>query len=161
MPAYQTFKKGDFFMNKRKMCSSRLASSRVSRAAMSGFTLIEVMVVVLILAILAAVVAPKLLDKPEKARIVKANQDIQAISTSMDLYRLDNFAYPSTADGIVALISKPAGATDSWSQYLKKEAKDPWGNVYKYTNPGTHGEIDIYSLGPDRVPSDDDIGNWQ
>lgn len=133
----------------------------ISSSKMSGFTLIEVMVVVLILAILAAVVAPKILDKPEKARIVKANQDIGSISTSMDLYRLDNFSYPSTADGIGALISKPAGAAEAWSQYLKKEAKDPWGNVYKYTNPGTHGEIDIYSLGPDRIPSDDDIGNWQ
>ena len=159
MPAYQIFKKGDFFVNKRKM--RRYSGRLASRSEMSGFTLIEVMVVVLILAILAAVVAPKILGKPEKARIVKASQDIQSIETSMDLYRLDNFSYPTTADGITALISKPAGATDNWTQYLKKESKDPWGNAYKYTNPGTHGEIDIYSLGPDRVPSDDDIGNWQ
>ncbi|MEE9303754.1 MAG: type II secretion system major pseudopilin GspG [Thiotrichaceae bacterium] len=128
---------------------------------MSGFTLIEVMVVVLILAILAAVVAPKILDKPDKARIVAAKTAIRGIESSMDLYRMNNFQYPSTSDGINALITKPAGATDNWSQSYKKEPKDPWGKPYKFTNPGTHGEIDIYSLGPDGVPSDDDVGNWE
>lgn len=125
-----------------------------------GFTLIEVMVVVLILAILAAVVAPKLLSKPEEARIARAKSDIQSIETSMDLYRMDNFAYPSTAEGIQSLITKPGGASKNWSQYLKREPIDPWGNPYKYANPGKDGGVDIYSLGPDRVPSDDDVGNW-
>lgn len=131
------------------------------RKHISGFTLIEVMVVVLILAILAAVVAPKLLSRPEEARITAAKSDIQSIETSMDLYRMDNFQYPSTSEGISALLNKPAGASDNWKPYLKREPKDPWGNPYKYANPGTHGEIDIYSLGPDRVPSDDDVGNWK
>ncbi len=132
-----------------------------SRNHMSGFTLIEVMVVVLILAILAAVVAPKILDKPDKARIVSAKTAIRAIENSMDLYRMDNFQYPSTSDGINALIAKPSSASDNWSPSFKKEPKDPWGKPFKYTNPGTHGEIDIYSLGPDGVPSDDDVGNWE
>jgi general secretion pathway protein G len=135
-------------------------SLRKRRAKSSGFTLIEVMVVVLILAILAAVVAPKLLSKPEEARIAKAKTDIQSIETSLDLYRLDNFQYPSTGEGIEALLTRPADASNNWKQYLKRLPTDPWGNAYKYTNPGTHGDIDIYSLGPDRVESDDDIGNW-
>ena len=131
------------------------------QARQSGFTLIEVMVVVLILAILAAVVAPKILGRPDEARIIAAKTDIGSIETSMDLYRMDNFQYPSTSDGINALTTKPAGATDNWKKYLKSLPKDPWQRPYKYTNPGTHGEIDIYSLGPDGVPSDDDIGNWE
>ena len=126
----------------------------------SGFTLIEVMVVVLILAVLAAVVAPKLLSKPEEARIARAQTDLRSVKTTLDLYRMDNYTYPSTGEGLKALVSKPGSAPDNWKQYLDREPLDPWGNPYKYVNPGTHGEIDIYSLGPDRVPSDDDVGNW-
>lgn len=127
----------------------------------AGFTLIEVMVVVLILAVLATFVAPKFLGKPEEARITRVKADIKAIKTSLDLYRLDNFSYPTTGDGLKALVTKPASAPDNWKQYLDEEPVDPWGNPYKYTNPGTRGgEIDIYSLGPDRVPGNDDIGNW-
>lgn len=147
------FKQRGFILDNRK-------TGLMNKKHSQGFTLIEVMVVVLILAILAAVVAPKLLSKPEEARIARAKSDIQSIETSMDLYRMDNFAYPSTGDGINALITKPSGASDNWSQYLKREPVDPWGNPYKFANPGTKGEVDIYSLGPDRVPSDDDVGNW-
>ncbi len=140
---------------------ARQRSQIIPCGNVSGFTLIEVMVVVLILAILAAVVAPKLLSRPEEARITAAKSDIQSIETSMDLYRMDNFQYPATSEGIGALLKKPSSASDNWKPYLKREPKDPWGNPYKYANPGTHGEIDIYSLGPDRVPSDDDVGNWE
>lgn len=126
----------------------------------SGFTLIEVMVVVLILAVLATFVAPKFLGKPEEARITRVKSDLQALKTSLDLYRLDNFDYPSTADGLKALVSKPASAPDNWKQYLDKEPLDPWGIPYKYMNPGQHGEIDIYSFGPDRQAGNDDVGNW-
>ena len=119
------------------------------------------MVVVVILGILAAVVAPRVLSKPEEARISRAKADIRNIETSLDLYRMDNFQYPATSDGIKALISKPGNASNSWKQYLKKAPVDPWGNPYKYTSPGTKGgDVDIYSLGPDRIASDDDIGNW-
>jgi len=136
----------------------RKRTTRLARQV--GFTLIEVMVVVLILAVLATFVAPKFLGKPEEARITRVKSDLQALKTSLDLYRLDNFSYPSTGDGLKALVAKPASAPDNWKQYLDKEPIDPWGSPYKYTNPGTHGEIDIYSLGPDRVPGNDDVGNW-
>lgn len=133
---------------------------RAHKKAVSGFTLIEVMVVVLILAVLAAVVAPKLLSKPEEARITRAQTDLRSVKTTLDLYRMDNFSYPTTGEGLKALVAKPASAPDNWKQYLDSEPLDPWGMPYKYVNPGTHGEVDIYSLGPDRVPSDDDVGNW-
>lgn len=131
------------------------------KSKQSGFTLIEILVVVMILAILAAVVLPKMLKRPEQARQTAAKTQIKTIESQMDAYRMDNFQYPTTAEGIKALVTKPAGATDNWSGYLKAEPIDPWGNPYKYTNPGTHGDVDIYSLGKDRVPSDDDIGNWR
>jgi len=124
-----------------------------------GFTLIEVLVVVMILAILAAVVLPKMMSHPEKAAITAAKAQIAIIETQMDAYRMDNFQYPSTTEGIKALVTKPAGATDNWSAYLKRVPIDPWGNEYKYMNPGTHGEIDIYSSGPPKSPQD--IGNWK
>jgi len=130
----------------------------------SGFTLIEVMVVVVILGILAAVLVPKVMDRPEQARITKAKQDIRALEATLNLYKLDNFDYPSTDQGLEALASKPDTPPEppNWKSggYVDRLPIDPWHQPYQYLNPGVHGTIDIYSTGPDRQPSDDDIGNW-
>jgi len=140
--------------------------SRRTRAR--GFTLIEVMVVVVILGILAAIVVPRIMDAPDKARIAKAKQDIRVIESSLELYKLDNFVYPSTPQGLEALVSPPSGdpPARNWKPggYVQNLPKDPWGNPYQYMNPGTHGEIDIFTLGADGKPGGDgvnaDVGNW-
>jgi general secretion pathway protein G len=130
-----------------------------------GFTLIEVMVVVVILSILAAVVVPRIMDNPDKARVVVAKTDIRAIKSALDLYRLHNYRYPTTEQGLEALVQKPADAPH-WQEggYLEKVPKDPWGKAYLYLSPGQHGSIDVYSLGADGQPGgegvDADIGNW-
>jgi general secretion pathway protein G len=128
-----------------------------------GFTLIEVMVVVVILGILAAILVPKVMDRPDQARITKARQDIRALEAALNLYRLDNYVYPSTDQGIEALIEKPSSPEPpNWKSggYLDRLPQDPWKQPYQFLSPGSHGTIDIYSLGPDQQPSDDDIGNW-
>ncbi|MCA1805992.1 MAG: type II secretion system major pseudopilin GspG [Xanthomonadaceae bacterium] len=129
-----------------------------------GFTLIEVMVVVVILGIMAAILVPRIMDRPEQAQIIKAKQDIRVIESQLNLYRLDNFNYPTTDQGLEALVEKPTHGAEprNYKQggYLDRLPVDPWGNPYQFLSPGTHGSIDIYSLGPDGVPSDDDIGNW-
>ncbi|HQT03235.1 MAG: type II secretion system protein GspG [Thiotrichales bacterium 32-46-8] len=134
----------------------------------SGFTLIELMVVVVILALLATFVVPQIMDRPEQARVVKAQQDIRSIESALKMYKLDNFAYPSTDQGLDALAKKPEGNPKPRNYnpkgYLESLPQDPWGNDYLYLNPGEHGEIDIYSLGADGVAGGDgynaDIGNW-
>ncbi len=129
-----------------------------------GFTLIEVMVVVVILGILAAVLVPKVMDRPDEARKVKAAQDIRALEAALNLYKLDNYEYPSTDQGLEALVTKPDIPPEParWKTggYLDRMPIDPWRQPYQYLNPGVHGSIDIFSTGPDRQPSDDDIGNW-
>jgi len=131
----------------------------------SGFTLLEIIVVVTIIAIMAAYIAPKVAGRTDDARISKAKSDIRVLDSSLELYKLDNFKFPSTDDGLGALISAPSSAKN-WRKggYIKRLRKDPWGNDYQYANPGTHGEIDIYSLGADGVEGgeegDADIGNW-
>ncbi|MDQ7015824.1 MAG: type II secretion system major pseudopilin GspG [Gammaproteobacteria bacterium] len=135
------------------------------RTQQAGFTLIEIMVVVAILAILASVVIPRIMSEPDKARVVKAKQDIRVLESSLELYKLDNFTYPSTDQGLDALVTRPNDASN-WKEggYVKKLPKDPWQREYQYISPGEHGEIDIYSLGADGVPGGDkfaaDIGNW-
>jgi len=145
-------------------------SCRKSHPAAStrGFTLIEIMVVVVILGILAALVVPNILGNVDTARATAAKQDIRAIESALDMYRLDNFAYPTTQQGLEALVTQPADPSiRNWRQggYLKKLPKDPWGNPYQYLNPGTHGEIDIFSFGADGTQGGDainaDIGNWE
>jgi len=132
----------------------------------AGFTLIEVMVVVIILGILAAVVVPNIMDKPDQARITKAKQDIRALESALNMYKLDNFVYPNTDQGLQALVQKPSGSPDpkNWKQYLKRLPNDPWGNPYQYLNPGIQGDIDIFTMGSDGVQggeeSSKDIGNW-
>ena len=119
----------------------------------SGFTLIEVMVVVVILAILAAIIVPRILSRPEQAKLVAVKQDILAIQNAMALYKLDNGFYPTTSQGIQALVTKPSGSPEAknWNPegYLKKLPKDPWGNPYQYISPGAHGAFDLYSWGVD------------
>lgn len=136
--------------------------------AVAGFTLIEVLVVVVILAILAAVVVPQVMQHPGEARVARAKADIQAIVTALNTYKLDNFNYPSTEQGLEALVARPAGAPDApnWRKggYLDRVPKDPWGRAYLYLHPGTHGEIDVYTLGADGKSGGDaengDFGNW-
>jgi len=129
-----------------------------------GFTLIEVMVVVVILSILAVFVVPKIMDKPEQARKTQVMQNLRIIEQSLNMYKLDNSNYPSTDQGLDALVTKPSGSPEprSWNTegYINRLPKDPWGGDYQYLNPGTHGKIDIFSFGPDGTASDDDIGNW-
>jgi general secretion pathway protein G len=132
-----------------------------------GFTLIEIMVVVVIIGILAALVGPKLFGQVDRARIAAAKAEISTIESGMKFYRLDNFVYPSTEQGIEALVTKPNDPNvKNWNPggYLDNIPKDPWGNPYIYRNPGTQGEIDILTLGADGVEGGEgnnaDIGNW-
>ena len=132
-----------------------------------GFTLIEIMVVVIIIGILAAIVAPNVIGRIDDAQIVKAKAEIANIENAMKFYRLDNFAYPSTEQGLEALVNKPADPNvKNWKAggYLDRVPADPWGNPYLYLNPGNQKEIDIYTLGRDGRPGgegiDGDIGNW-
>lgn len=131
-------------------------------AASRGFTLIEVMVVVVILGILAAVVVPKIMSRPEEAREVKARQDIRAMEAALNLYKLDNYSYPTTDQGLEALVTQPAPEPPNWKEggYMDRLPKDPWQRPYQYLSPGQHGPFDLYSLGLDGIPSEDDIGSW-
>ncbi|MES9901051.1 MAG: type II secretion system major pseudopilin GspG [Sedimenticola sp.] len=137
------------------------------RCYQRGFTLIEIMVVVVILGVLAAVVVPKIMDRPDVARQTKAAHDVRAIESALNLYKLDNFVYPTTDQGLEALVNKPAaGNLKSWkaSGYLDKLPNDPWGYPYQYLNPGVNSVLDIYSLGADRQMGGEginaEIGNW-
>ena len=137
-----------------------------TRKSQSGFTLIEVMVVVVFLGILASVIIPKIMDKPDEARIVKAKQDIRTLESTLEMYRLDNYVYPSTDQGLQALVQKPSANPEPphWKQYLDRLPMDPWGHPYQYLNPGSHGAVDIWTTGADGQPGGDgvnaDIGNW-
>jgi len=119
-----------------------------------GFTLIEVMVVVVILSILAAIIVPRVMDRPDTARLVKVQSDIRAIESALNLYKLDNFDYPSTEEGLDALVPK----------YIARLSNDPWGNPYLYLSPGLHGDMDVYTLGADGLQGgtgiNADVGNW-
>ena len=131
-----------------------------------GFSLIEIMVVVVIHGILAALVVPKIMNRPDEARKVKARQDVRAIHSGLDLYKLDNGFYPSTEQGLNALTTKPTTSPvpQNWTQYIQSLPKDPWGNPYNYLNPGRHGDVDVYTNGPKGQTEGDDsneeIGNW-
>ena len=135
-----------------------------------GFTLIEVMVVLVILGILATLIVPRIMGRPDEARIIAAKQDINSISQALKLYRLDNQAYPSTDQGLQALITKPTAppAPPNWKTggYLDRLPKDPWGNEFKYLNPGVNNpnDVDVFSLGADGAPggegNDADVGSW-
>lgn len=134
----------------------------------NGFTLIEIMVVVVILAILAGLIVPKIMSRPDEARVVAARQDIGTIMQALRLYRLDNLRYPNSEQGLAALAAPPAigPAAPNWKAggYLERLPKDPWGNPYQYLNPGMRGEIDVFSFGADGVAggqgTDADVGSW-
>jgi len=126
------------------------------------------MVVVVILGILAALVVPQVMNRPDQAKVTVAKGDIKAIAAALDMYKLDNFNYPSTQQGLSALVEKPSGNPQprNWNRdgYLKRVPKDPWGNDYQYLSPGTQGQFDLYSLGADGKQGGSDlnadIGNW-
>ncbi|QXI36678.1 type II secretion system major pseudopilin GspG [Pseudomonas xantholysinigenes] len=136
------------------------------RFRQQGFTLIEIMVVVVILGILAAMVVPKVLDRPDQARATAARQDIAGLMQALKLYRLDNGGYPNQNQGLKVLVEKPAQAKDGqWRAYLERLPNDPWGRPYQYLNPGANGEVDVFSLGADGQAGGEgvnaDIGSWQ
>ena len=145
----------------------RLRATRAPHARQRGFTLIELMVVVVILGILAVLVVPKVLDRPDQARVMAARQDIAGVMQALRLYRLDNGRYPTSTQGLRALIERPAGNPPpaNWRQSLERLPNDPWGAPYQYLNPGVHGEIDVFSFGADGQPggekNDADIGSWE
>jgi general secretion pathway protein G len=140
----------------------RLTKNSCSVRKQSGFTLVEVMVVVVILGILAAIIVPKIMSRPEQARMVKAKQDILAIQSALDLYKLDNAIYPSTDQGLQALVTKPSSAPvpQNWKSdgYLQRLPTDPWGEPYQYTNE--NDKLRIFSFGPKGKEGDSEIGNW-
>jgi general secretion pathway protein G len=133
-----------------------------------GFTLLEVMVVVVILGILAALVVPKIISRPDEARAIAARQDIASLMQALKLYRLDNQRYPTTEQGLQALVARPTSAppAPNWKTggYVERLPKDPWGNAYQYLNPGVRGELDVFSMGADGASggegNDADIGSW-
>ena len=141
----------------------------LSRRAARGFTLIEIMVVVVIMGVLAALVVPKLLSRTGESKVAAAKVDIATILQALKLYQLDNQRYPTTEQGLHALIEKPTTgpAANGWKAggYLEKMPKDPWGNPYQFLSPGVKGEVDLISLGADGQPGgsgdDADIGSWE
>jgi len=145
-----------------------LSNPRQPKPWSSGFTLIEIMVVVVIMGVLAALVVPRLMGRTDDARILAAKQDIATLMQALKLYRLDNQRYPTNEQGLQALVTKPSGGPSppNWKAggYLDRLNKDPWGNPYQYQSPGSHGEVDVYSYGADGKPggtgNDADIGSW-
>lgn len=133
-----------------------------------GFTLIEIMVVIVIIGIMAALVVPNLMGQPHDARVAKVKHDVQQLESALEMYKLDNVQYPSTDQGLEALVSRPSGQPEPkrWREggYIKRLPKDPWGNDYQLLSPGEHSTVDIYSLGADNAIGGDgenmDIGNW-
>lgn len=133
-----------------------------------GFTLIEVMVVIAIIGIMATLIVPQIMSKPNEARVIAAKQDISSIVQALKLYRLDNSRYPTTEQGLSALVAKPTSEPipQNWKPngYVDRLPKDPWGFAYQYSNPGARAEIDVFSLGADNKPGgtgfDADLGNW-
>jgi len=132
-----------------------------------GFTLIEVMIVIVILGVLAALIVPKVMSRPDEARMVAARQDIATIMQALKLYRLDNRRYPTTEQGLAALVSKPEvePLAPNWKSYVERLPQDPWSSPYQYLNPGLRGEVDVFSFGGDGKAGgegvDADIGSWQ
>lgn len=137
------------------------------RAAQAGFTLIELMVVLVIIGVLAALIVPNVLERADDARVTAARTDVNNIMQALKLYRLDNQRYPTTEQGLQALVTKPTTEPipPNWKPYLDKLPNDPWGRPYVYLNPGVKGEVDVMSYGADGQPGGEgknaDIGSWQ
>jgi general secretion pathway protein G len=155
----------NFTFNRSKTSRTSLARA----ALMRGFTLIEIMVVVVIIGLLAAIIVPQVIDRVDEARVAKAKQDIQGLETALTMFRLDNSKYPSTDQGLKALSLQPTDPSiHHWRPggYIQHVSKDPWGFDYQYVYPGTHGhDYDLFSLGADSQPGGEginaDIGNWE
>jgi general secretion pathway protein G len=145
-----------------------MTSTKKQLQVQRGFTLIEIMVVIVIIGVLAALIVPKVMSRPDEARATAARVDIASIVQSLNLYKLDNHRYPTTEQGLQALVKKPtiSPVPENWkgNGYLERVPKDPWGHPYRYLQPGLHGDIDVMSLGADGEPggagSDADIGSW-
>jgi general secretion pathway protein G len=155
------------FATRLRRTLSRFVSGR-RPSHVRGFTLIEILVVIVILGILAALVVPKVLERPDQARVVAAKSDIATIMQALKLYRLDNQRYPTTEQGLAALVTRPTEAPvpANWKPngYLERLPNDPWGQPYQYLSPGLRGEVDVFSFGADGQPGgtgvDADVGSW-
>jgi general secretion pathway protein G len=140
---------------------------RLRRAVQRGFTLIELMVVLVIIGVLAALIVPNVLDRADDARVTAARTDVNNLMQALKLYKLDNQRYPTTEQGLQALVVKPTTGPipPNWKPYVEKLPQDPWRNAYQYLNPGVKGEIDVMSFGADGQPGGEgknaDIGSWQ
>jgi len=149
--------------------ADRLADRPADRSADDGFSLLELMVVVVILSVLALAIVPRVIDRPDQARAARAQSDIAAIASAAALYKLDNFTYPTTAQGLRALIAPPTAEplAANWARggYITRLPKDPWGREYQYLQPGVHDELDVFTYGADGqvggTGADADIGSWQ
>lgn len=135
--------------------------------AQRGFTLIELMVVLVIIGMLAALIVPNVLERADEARVTAARTDVNNLMQALKLYRLDNQRYPTAEQGLQSLVAKPTvgNIPPNWKPYLEKLPNDPWGKAYQYVNPGVKGEIDVFSFGADGLAGgagkDADIGSWQ
>jgi general secretion pathway protein G len=142
-------------------------SARPRRSSSAGFTLIELMVVLVIIGVLAALVVPNVLDRADDARATAARTDVNNLTQALKLYRLDNLRYPTTEQGLQALVARPTTGPQApnWKPYLEKLPLDPWGQPYQYLHPGLKGEVDVFSFGADGKSGgngrDADIGSWQ
>ena len=145
---------------------NKTGARHASGTRQAGFTLIEIMVVVVIIGLLATLILPNVLGRQDQALQVKARADIGALTTQLTLYKMDNFRYPSSSEGLPALVNSPGGVKN-WQGYLDKLPDDPWGNPYQYVQPGQHNpkSFDLFSFGSDGVQGGEgtakDIGNWE
>lgn len=148
--------------------ASRHLHHRQRSSTEAGFSLLELMVVVVIMSILALVVMPRIIDRPDQARVARVKSDLAVLNSAIKLYKLDNYRYPTTEQGLMALVAAPTSepVPKNWAQngYIDRLPKDPWGNDYQYLQPGVHDQFDIFTLGADGVSGgsdlDADIGTW-
>lgn len=147
--------------------SPSVATLRVRSALHKGFTLIELMVVLVIIGVLAALIVPNVLDRADDARVTAARTDVNNLMQALKLYKLDNQRFPSGEQGLAALLNKPSAAPvpPNWRPYVEKLPADPWNRPYQYLNPGVHSEVDVLSLGADGQPGGEgtnaDVGSWE